>query len=134
MNFLEAIVTLQLYRLSNTDVLALQNESQDLDGKIKDLEKILSSDKHLRKVIENELLDVKSKLDIVRRTKIEDEIETIKIDQKELISNEQVYVAVTKEGYLKRSSVRSYQTTPQGGLRLVMRTFLLRKFPHLIRF
>ncbi len=113
----EAIVTLQLYRLSNTDILALQNESQDLSDKIEELNKILSSESVLKKVIKKELLDVVKLIGDDRKTIIEDEIETIKIDEKDLVSEEMVMIGISKEGYVKRSSLRSYQATPEPGLK-----------------
>lgn len=113
----EAIVTLQLYRLSNTDVVALQNEQKSLGERIIELEYILSSEAALKRVIKRELLDVSVQLGDDRRTLIEDEIETIKIDQKDLISDEMVMIGITKEGYVKRASLRSYQATQEAGLK-----------------
>jgi len=113
----EAIVTLQLYRLSNTDILALEHENEALSDRILELEHILSSEHALRKVIKRELLDVSKLLGDNRRSQIEEEIETIKIDEKDLITEEKVMVGVTKEGYIKRSSTRSYQATQTAGLK-----------------
>ena len=113
----EAIVTLQLYRLSNTDILALEHEDEALSDRILELEHILSSEHALRKVIKRELLDVSKLLGDERRSQIEEEIETIKIDEKDLITEERVMVGVTKEGYIKRSSTRSYQATQTAGLK-----------------
>ena len=113
----EAIVTLQLYRLSNTDILALEHEDEALSDRILELEHILSSEHALRKVIKRELLDVSKLLGDERRSQIEEEIETIKIDEKDLITEEHVMVGVTKEGYIKRSSTRSYQATQTAGLK-----------------
>ncbi|MFU8792923.1 MAG: DNA topoisomerase IV subunit A [Acholeplasmataceae bacterium] len=113
----EAIVTLQLYRLSNTDILALEKESQTLEDRIKELNHILNSEAALKRVIKRELLDVIDQLGTPRRSEINDEIETIKIDQKELISDEKVYIGITKDGYVKRASLRSYQASLQPGLK-----------------
>jgi topoisomerase-4 subunit A len=113
----EAIVTLQLYRLSNTDILALKEESTVLDEKIKELEHILSSDLALRRVIKKELIDTKKLLGTPRKSEIEEEIESIKIDHKELMSEEKVMVGITKEGYIKRASTRSYQASLTVGLK-----------------
>ncbi len=113
----EAIVTLQLYRLSNTDVVALENEQSSLEKRIIELNHILSSESALKRVIKRELLDVSNALGDDRRTLIEDEIETIKIDQKDLISDENVMIGITKEGYVKRASMRSYQATTEPGLK-----------------
>ena len=113
----EAIVTLQLYRLSNTDIQALENEDHALDDKIKELEHILSSENALRRVIKRELIEVAKVLGNDRRSQIEEEIESIKIDEKDLISDERVMVGITKEGYVKRASLRSYQATQTAGLK-----------------
>lgn len=113
----EAIVTLQLYRLSNTDIIALEQESVGLSERIKELEHILSSEQALRKVIKRELTEVSDQLGEGRKTEIEAEIETIKIDQKDLISDEKVIIGITKEGYIKRASVRSYQASQTCGLK-----------------
>ena len=113
----EAIVTLQLYRLSNTDVDALQKEQDSLGQRIIELNHILSSESALKRVIKRELMEVSVNLGDKRRTIIEDEIETIKIDQKDLISEETVMIGITKEGYVKRASTRSYQATSEPGLK-----------------
>jgi len=113
----EAIVTLQLYRLSNTDILALEQESNGLDDRIKELNQILSSEAQLRRIIKKELDSVKNVLGEDRKSEIEAEIETIKIDQKDLISEEKVIIGITKEGYIKRASLRSYQASQQAGLK-----------------
>ena len=113
----EAIVTLQLYRLSNTDILALEQESFGLSDKIKELEHILSSEQALRRVIKRELIEVSDMLGDDRKSEIEAEIENIKIKEKELISDEKVIIGITREGYIKRSSVRSYQASQTPGLK-----------------
>ena len=104
----EAIVTLQLYRLSNTDITALQQEDADLTKLISDLTAILGSEKLLIYQIESELKAVKKKFKKSRMTVIENEIEDIRIDDTELIQKEDVMIAVTREGYVKRTSLRSY--------------------------
>lgn len=113
----EAIVTLQLYRLSNTDVLALEKENKELKEKIKYLNNILTNEEVLKDVIKEELLTTKEVLNVKRKTKIEDEIETIKIDERDLISDEDVVIGITKDGYVKRSNLRSYQATQNVGLK-----------------
>ncbi len=113
----EAIVTLQLYRLSNTDILALQKENDELAKRVKGLKHILSSENALRKVIKKELNAIVQLLAEARRSSIEADIETIKIDYKDLISEERVMVGITKEGYVKRSSLRSYQASLSVGLK-----------------
>ncbi len=113
----EAIVTLQLYRLSNTDILALESESKGLSDKIRELEHILSSEQALRRVIKRELIEVSELLGDARKSEIEAEIENIKIKEKELVSDEKVIIGVTREGYIKRASVRSYQASQTPGLK-----------------
>ncbi|MCM3789503.1 DNA topoisomerase IV subunit A [Domibacillus indicus] len=110
----EAIVTLQLYRLTNTDITALQKESAELEKTIKQLEAILGSAKKLESVIKRELKDMKKIYATERRTVIEAEIQEIKIDQKAMIPSEDVIVSVTREGYIKRTGTRSYSAS--GGL------------------
>jgi len=104
----EAIVTLQLYRLSNTDITALQEEDASLTKLIAELTAILGSEKLLIFQIESELKDVKKKFKTARKTVIEAEIEDIKFDDTELIQKEDVMIAITKDGYVKRTSIRSY--------------------------
>lgn len=107
----EAIVTLQLYRLSNTDISQLQNEKLDLNEQIATYQSILKSDKILYQVMKNELKEVKKLYATPRLTKIESEIKEIKIDTNLLISEEEVMVVVTKQGYYKRSSLRSFMAS-----------------------
>ncbi|MBY6035759.1 DNA topoisomerase IV subunit A [Fictibacillus nanhaiensis] len=107
----EAIVTLQLYRLTNTDITTLQTEADELEKKIAYLRSILESDKKLYNVIKKELSEVKKKYADARRTQIEAEIQEIKIDMEVMIPSEDVMVMVTEDGYIKRSSVRSYSAS-----------------------
>lgn len=104
----EAIVSLQLYRLTNTDITALQAEAEELAKKVEELTAILGSEKKLLAVIKKELKDVKKRFSDERRTKVEEEIEEIKINLEVLIASEDVIVTVTKDGYVKRTSQRSY--------------------------
>ncbi|KAA9023597.1 DNA topoisomerase IV subunit A [Niallia endozanthoxylica] len=104
----EAIVSLQLYRLTNTDITALREEAAELAKQIEELTAILSNEKKLLSVIKKELRDVQKRFIDTRRTKIEAEIEEIKINLEVLIASEDVIVTVTKDGYVKRTSQRSY--------------------------
>ena len=113
----DAIVTLQLYRLSSTDVEELMEENRELEKKINELNSILSDEKKLLSVIKNELKDVEIKNEHQRLTEIQEEIQNIKIDKKELVADEEVMVGVTKYGYIKRSSLRSYSQTPTPGIK-----------------
>lgn len=107
----EAIVVMQLYRLSNTDVVALQQEAQQLAEQIQQLHDIMEHDASLVRVIKNELRTVKKKYANERLTRIEEKVPELKIETDILVADEQTMVAVTKEGYVKRSSLRSYQSS-----------------------
>lgn len=104
----EAIVNLQLYRLTNTDITQLQAEAKELAETIARLTKILDEESELLKVIKKELKEIKKKYPSDRMTEIEAEIEEIKIETQVLVAQEEVVVTVTKDGYIKRSSLRSY--------------------------
>jgi topoisomerase IV subunit A len=104
----EAIVSLQLYRLTNTDITALQAEAKELAEKVAELSAILESEKKLVSVIKKELKQIKKQFHEPRRTKIEEKIEEIKINLEVLIASEDVMVTVTRDGYIKRTSLRSF--------------------------
>ncbi|MCF7926049.1 MAG: DNA topoisomerase IV subunit A [Candidatus Izimaplasma sp.] len=107
----EAIVTLQLYRLSSTDIKALESEKSALNKEIDQLNKILNTELELEKVIIKELRKFQKQLDTTRRSEIEEEIETFKVAEEKLISEEHVVVGITKEGYIKAASKRSHSAT-----------------------
>ena len=107
----EAIVVLQLYRLTNTDVLALQEEHDNLVKYIKALELILSNEEKLKEVMKYELKKIKKDYPMPRRTEIVDEIVDIKLDTTDLIAKENVMVALSNEGYIKRVSMKSYTSS-----------------------
>ncbi|MBN9931293.1 DNA gyrase subunit A, partial [Pantoea agglomerans] len=92
----------------NTDIPALQAEAAELAEKIEEWTAILASEKKLLSVIKRELKDVKKRFISERRTLIQDEIEEIKINLEVLVASEDVIVTVTKDGYIKRTSQRSY--------------------------
>lgn len=104
----EAIVTLQLYKLTNTDVLELQEEMQKLAKLIEGLKAILTDEEVLKYVMKKELKLIKKEYETPRKTKIEEEIAEIKIDAREMIPKENVVIVVTNEGYVKRVSSKSY--------------------------
>lgn len=104
----EAIVNLQLYRLTNTDITQLQKEAKELEESIKTYEAILASEAMLMKTIKKDLRDIKKRFKSRRGTQIEEKIEEIKINIEVLIPSEDVVVSVTKDGYIKRTSLRSY--------------------------
>lgn len=107
----EAIVTLQLYRLTNTDVVALMEEKDKLEKFIEALKQILSDENKLHEVMKHELKKIKKEYAIPRKTVIKDEITEIKIDTTDMIPKEDCVVVITSEGYVKRSSLRSYQSS-----------------------
>lgn len=104
----EAIVMLQLYKLTNTDVTALLEEQQKLLLIIKGLEAILGDPEKLKSVMKEELRKIKKEYATPRKTVIKEEITEIKLDTKEMIPKEDVVVVVTHDGYVKRVSKRSY--------------------------
>jgi topoisomerase IV subunit A len=121
----EAIVMLQLYRLTNTDITSLEQEKSELEKKIKELEAILGSEKKLLQVIKKDLREVQKKYPTERLTKIEKEIEEIKINLEVTVASEDVLVSVTKDGYVKRTSLRSYAASNDEDLPLKEGDYLL---------
>lgn len=107
----EAIVTLQLYRLTNTDVVALENEKANLEKIINGLSAILGSEEVLKSVMKKDLRAVRDDYPTPRLTDIKEEITEIKIDEAAMIQKEDVVVAITKDGYIKRTSFRSYTSS-----------------------
>lgn len=103
-----AIVMLQLYRLTNTDITDVENEMKALEELVKEYELILSDENELKKVMKEELRKVKKEFAVPRKTIIKDEITEIKIDMSAMIPKEDVIVAVSSEGYVKRVSKKSY--------------------------
>jgi len=104
----DAIVALQLYRLTNTDVTQLEAESAKLSAEIEQDHKILAEPKTLNSVLRQELKAVAKDYRNPRRTEIQDEIEDLKIKTTVTVADEDVVVLVSHDGYLKRSGVRSY--------------------------
>ena len=109
----EAIVMLQLYKLTNTDVTELEKELASLKVTVTGLEEILASEDKLKIVMKEELRRVKKEYAVNRKTEIKDEITEIKIDTTVMIPKEDVLVMVTKDGYIKRTSWRSYQASQE---------------------
>ena len=104
----EAIVTLQLYRLTNTDVVILQEEEAELREKIAMLAAIIGDERTLYNLMKKELREVKKKFATPRLSSLEDTAKVIEIDTVSLIAEEETYVSVTKAGYIKRTSPRSF--------------------------
>ena len=109
----EAIVTLQLYRLTNTDIVVLEEECEKLKGLIEECNKILESENELKNVMKSELREVKKNYAVPRKTEIRDEIVDIKVDAKEMIPDENVVVVVTNDGYVKRVSTKSFKSSDE---------------------
>ncbi|SHF54305.1 DNA topoisomerase IV subunit A [Ornithinibacillus halophilus] len=107
----EAIVMLQLYRLTNTDITSLQEEAEELRKRIEELESILASEKKLFQTIKKDLKQLKKTYATPRLTVIEDEIEELTIDIDVVVASEDVLVTVTRDGYIKRTSLRSYSAS-----------------------
>ena len=104
----EAIVTLQLYRLTNTDVVVLQEEEAELREKIAMLTAIIGDERTMYNLMKKELREVKKKFATPRLSSLEDTAKAIEIDTASLIAEEDTYVSVTKAGYIKRTSPRSF--------------------------
>ena len=107
----EAIVTLQLYRLTNTDITLLEDELKDLNLKIETYNKILTEEEALKYIMKKELKAIKDEYNVPRKTVIEDHLEEIKINEEDMITKEDVVVLITKDGYVKRTSKRSYNSS-----------------------
>ncbi len=104
----EAIVTLQLYRLTNTDITALEKEANELQKAISEYQAILADEKKLLSVIKKDLRSMKKQYADARHTKIEEKIEELKINVEVTVASEDVITSVTEQGYVKRTSIRSY--------------------------
>ena len=109
----EAIVTLQLYRLTNTDIVVLEEECEKLKNLIDECNKILNNETELKNVMKSELREIKKNYAVPRKTEIRDEIVDIKVDAKEMIPDEKVIVVVTNDGYVKRVSEKSFKTSDE---------------------
>ena len=107
----KAIVELQLYRLSNTDITLLEEEMSNLNKIISAIEEILKDENKLKTYMKEELRKIKQEYGVERKTLIKDEITEIKIDTTMMIPKEDVIVVVSKDGYVKRVSLRSYSAS-----------------------
>ena len=107
----EAIITLQLYRLTNTDVKLLEEELEKLRFMISALEKILNDEEELKDVMKKELRRIRNEYATPRKTDIKEEITELKVDTTVMIPKEDVIVTVTNDGYVKRTSLRSYSSS-----------------------
>lgn len=107
----EAIVTLQLYRLTNTDIVTLENEEAELRDKIAMLTAIIGDDRTMFNVMKRELREIKKTFGNARRSELQAESETIEIDTASLIVEEDTIVSLTRGGYIKRTSLRSFNAS-----------------------
>ena len=107
----EAIVSLQLYRLTNTDIKDLQAEAKDLAQAILTYQDLLTNKDSLDALMKEELKEVKQAYGEDRLTQVQDKIEKLEVETQVLVSEEDVMVTVTQGGYLKRTSIRSYKAS-----------------------
>ena len=107
----EAIVSMRLYRLSNTDIQILRNEFAELVNRIEETKAIIENENVLKSVIIKELRAVKNEYGDARRTKIEKEVQDIVIDKAAMVTSERVVVTCSRDGYVKRVSLRSYNAS-----------------------
>ena len=107
----EAIVMLQLYKLTNTDVVVLEERSEKLKELIKECEKILNDENELKSVMKSELREIKKQYATPRKTEINSEITEIKIDELDMISKDDFIVCISKTGYVKKISLKSYNSS-----------------------
>lgn len=104
----EAIVSLRLYRLSNTDIVTLRQEFAELVNRIEETRAIIENENVLHSVLIKELRNVKKEYGQERKTRIEAEVEEVNYDKTAMIANERVVVTISRDGYVKRVSMRSY--------------------------
>lgn len=107
----EAIVTMPLYKLSHTDEVTLENEKVQLLKDIETLKGILEDENKLNRVLVRELKAIADKYGDDRRTVIQEKEEIAPIDKRELIAKDDVMIALTRDGYLKRSTIKSYRSS-----------------------
>ena len=105
-----AIVMLQLYRLTNTDITVLNEKLENLRKIIEELTGILNDESKLKGVIKDELRRMKKEYGVPRKTEISETIKEIKIDQTDLITKEDVIIVLTNDGYLKRVPIKSHNS------------------------
>ena len=104
----DAILQLQLYRLTNLEITALAKELDDLRKKIQEWRLILSSERKLTGVIKAELAEIKKKFGVPRRSVIERDIEELKVNLEVVVPSEDVLVAFSGDGYIKRTGKLSF--------------------------
>ncbi|HHU20220.1 MAG TPA: DNA topoisomerase IV subunit A [Bacilli bacterium] len=107
----ESIVNLQLYRLTNTDITQLEKEALELAKLVEQLSKIINDEKELANVIKKDLRQIKKDFPTPRLTSVEAEVDELKINLEVTVASEDVLVSVTQDGYVKRTSLRSYNAS-----------------------
>lgn len=112
----EAILMMPLYKLNNTDVFDFEQEAENLKGQISEHLKIINEKDYLNKVLVNDLKELNKKYHFPRLTLIEGELEIKSVDERELIAKEEVMLALSRDGYLKRSSLKSYLSSGENAL------------------
>lgn len=113
----EAIVTMRLYRLTNTDVKELKQEQSLLKKEMKRLHAILTDVNTLHQVLIEELEEINAKIHMPRLSEIQAKVQEIVIDKRAMVADEMVMVPITRDGYIKKVSMRSYNasnTDPTG--------------------
>jgi topoisomerase IV subunit A len=104
----DAILTLQLYRLTNLEIHSLEKELKEVQKTIAYLQGILGSEKKLLAVIKEEMSVIRDKYAVARRSEIQDEVEELKVGLEVMVTAEDVYVTLTNEGYIKRTGYLSF--------------------------
>ncbi len=107
----EAILNIRLYKLSHTDINIYLNEKKELEEFCAFAEKVLNDPKELNKVIISDLKNIIKSVKTTRKSVIEEEVKDIEFSKRDLISKENVYVSLTKDGYIKRSTFKSYKAS-----------------------
>lgn len=120
-----AIVMMQLYKLTNTDVTDLQNEYANLLELIKYLTSVINDESVLKGVMKEELRSIKKEFATPRRTIIKDEITEIKIDELSMIPKEDFIVSVSKSGYIKKLSIKVYNSNNETDYVLKEKDYLI---------
>lgn len=112
----EAIVMLQLYKLSNTDITILENEKKSLEENIEFLNGILSDRNKLNRLLISDLKEISKKYGLERKTQIVEKEDVGTIDKRDLINKEEVMLAVSRDGYIKYSTLKSYKSSGDNAL------------------
>ena len=107
----EAIANMRLYRLSNTDITQLNKEKDELDKENEKLKKILTDKKELTNMLIKETREISKKYTVARRSMIVEKVEEADVDESKLVASEQVMLTVSKDGYIKRCSLRSFKSS-----------------------